>query len=132
MPGLFRLTILPYLQIWERASRTLQVNVVLYPIGDPRSSLTGGLGIPGPAIADASIVLTASLSRTVGQLPIATSVDHTADSPLVMPPERLDVFNGLDAAFHPSAAEMPPVRTADKTLTKYLTKSYREAFAFVQ
>jgi hypothetical protein len=132
MAGLFRLTILPYLQAWNRATRTLQLNVVLYPIGDPRNSLTAGLGVAGPAIADASIVLRANLSRAVDQLPLATSIDFTTDLALTMPAGRRDVFNGLDSAFHPTALEAAPVRTAANTLNKYLTKSYRNAFAFAQ
>ena len=103
MAGLFQLTILPYLQGWNPATRTLQVNVVLYPIGDPRASLSAPLGAPGPAIADAAIVLRASLSSSVGALPLATSVDATSDLSLVMPANRRDVFNGLDAALHPAA-----------------------------
>src|SRR5215471_4344657 len=132
MAGLFRLTILPYLENWDRGTRTLRLNVVLFPIGDPRNSLTAGLGPADPAIADASIVLRANLSKAVDQLPLATAVDFTTDIGLVMPANRRDVFNGLHDAFHPAAAELPPSRTAANTMTKYLTQSYRNAFAFVQ
>jgi hypothetical protein len=132
MAGLFRLTILPYLENWDRTTRTLRLNVVLFPIGDPRNSLTTGLGPAGPAIADASIVLRANLSQAVDQLPLAASVDFTTDLALAMPANRRDVFNGLHDAFHPAAAELPPSRTAANTVNKYLTQSYRNAFAFVQ
>ena len=132
MAGLFRLTILPYLENWDPGTRTLRLNVVLYPIGDPRNSLTAGLGPADPAIADASIGLRANLSKAVAQLPLATTVDFTTDLALVMPANRRDVFDGLHDAFRPAAAELPPSRTAANTISKYLTQSYRNAFAFVQ
>jgi hypothetical protein len=132
MPALFRLTILPYLQAWNGNTRTLQLNVVLYPIGDPRNSLTAGLGVAGPAIADASITLRANLSRSVSQLPMATAVDTTIDLPLVMPDNRIEVFDGLDAALQPTLAELPSTWSSTTTISKYLTRSYREAFAFTQ
>ena len=132
MAGLFRLTILPYLADWDVRTRTLRLNVVLFPIGDPRNSLTIELGLAGPAMADASIALVANLSKDVDQLPMTTSIDFTTDVGLVMPANRRDVFDGLHEVFRPAAAELPPSRTAANTLTKYLTRSYRNAFAFVQ
>ncbi|HVE87031.1 MAG TPA: hypothetical protein VND93_29445, partial [Myxococcales bacterium] len=132
MAGLYRLTLLPYLQAWRTGTRRLLVHVVAYPIGDPLRPLTDGLGVAGPAIADASLVLRANLSRAVDQLPLATAVDATADLPLAMPPGRRDLFDALEAVFHPTGTEQPPVRAAAGTLAKYLTRSYREAFAFVR
>lgn len=132
MPGLYRLTLLPYLQAWDSAAGTLQLNVVAYPIGDPRSSLTAGLGVPGPAIADASLVLRANLSRSVDQLPLATSVDWTTDRALTMPAGRHAVCDALYEVFKPAAAEAASPRTAATALNKYLTQSYRRSFAFTQ
>ena len=132
MPGLFRLTILPYLQTWDRGTRTLTVNVVLYPIGDPRQSLTAGFGVDGPAIADASIVLRANLSHPAGQLPMHTAVDATIDLPLIMPAGRGELFDSLAAVFEPTGIELPTVLSAGTTLSKYLTLGYRNAFAFIR
>jgi hypothetical protein len=130
MAPIYRLTVLPYLQTWHRTTATLELNVLLFPTGDPRLSLTTGLGVPGPAIADASITLTANLSRAVDELPLMTTIDAHFDLPLTMPAGRHDVFDAMGDAFHPDGAEVPPVRDAAKTMSKYLTRSYREAFAF--
>lgn len=132
MAGLYRLTLLPYLQRWDAAARSLRLHLVAFPIGDPRASLTAGLGVPGPAIADASLVVRANLSHAVDQLPLVTSVTATADVTLAMPAGRRGVFDALYDVFRPATAETATARTGDNTLTKYLTKSYRDAFAFVR
>lgn len=132
MPGIYRLTLLPYLQSWDTGTRTVRLNVVTYPVGDPRRPLTDGLGVSGPAIADASLVLRANLSRAVDQLPLLTSVDATRDLPLPPPAGRRAVFDAFYDVYHPVAPEPAPVRTAANTLSKYLTRSYRDSFAFVR
>ena len=72
MADIYRLTLLPYLQAWETdsTSPSLLLHVLLFPTGNPVQSLTHGLGIAGPAIADSNIVLTANLSKAVDQLPL--------------------------------------------------------------
>ena len=132
MSGLFRLTLLPYLQSWESGTGTMRLNVIAYPVGDPRLSLTDGLGVAGPAIADASLVLRANLSSNVAQLPLASTVDATTDIALVMPPNRHTVFNAMYAVYAPSQPELPPANTATATVSKYLTQSYRGAFPFIR
>src|SRR5438105_2344852 len=111
MAGLYRLTLLPYLQAWDAAAKRLTLNFVAYPIGDPRVSLTNGLGVPGPAIADALLVIRANLSKAVDQLPLATAVDSTLDLPLTMPAGRHALFDALDGVYHPAGTEAAPVRT---------------------
>src|SRR5258705_9609110 len=115
MPSVYRMTVLPYLQAWQHASGSLVLNVLTYPTGDPRVSLTDGLAVAGPAIADASLTLRANLSRAVDELPLMTTIDATLDVPLVMPAGRRDVFDALADVFHPDGTEAPVVRDASNT-----------------
>jgi hypothetical protein len=126
-----RLTLIPYLQRWNASSSTLTINALLVPDGDPRLSLTDGFGVAGPAIADAQPVLRANLIASADQLPLTTAVDHALALPLTQQAGRGAVFDQLDALFSPSAPAQLTPRTADRTLRKYLTRSYRDAFAFV-
>jgi len=126
-----RLTLIPYLQAWDGAAATLTLNVLAIPDGDPRASLTEGFPTDGPPICEAALTLTVNLSSEVGQLPMRSEVGASVGVPLPMPPERRLVFEALEAIFAPSAPAAMPVRSAAGTLHKYLTPSYRDAFAFV-
>lgn len=126
-----RLTLIPYLQSWDGAAATLTVNVVAIPDGDPRAPLTDGFPTKGPPISEAQLTLTANISSEAGQLPIEGETSATVGVPLTMPAERARVFEALEELFKPSASAALPVRTAERTLHKFLPPSYRDAFAFV-
>jgi hypothetical protein len=131
MASVPRLTLIPYLQSWDGASATLTVNVVAIPDGDPRAPLTDGFPTIGPPINEAQLTLLANISFEVGQLPIEGETSATVSVPLSMPTERARVFQALEELFHPSATASLPVRSAQRTLHKFLPPSYRDAFAFV-
>ena len=103
----------------------------MIPDGDPRAPLTEGYPTSGPAIADARLVLTANLLTDVGQLPTFADVAATATLTPVMPAGRRAVFEQLNEIFEPSIPAAIAPRTADRTLSKYLPRSYRDSFAFV-
>ncbi len=128
-----RLTLIPYLQSWDGATGTLTLNVVAIPDGDPRAPLTDGFPTSGPPISEAQLTLTANLSAEVGQLPIEGEIAGSVSVSLSMPAvaERVQVFEALEALFKPSVPAVLPVRSAERTLHKYLAPSYRDAFAFV-
>ncbi len=127
-----RLTLTPYLQSWDGASATLTLNVLAIPDGDPRASLTEGFTTPGPPISEADkLVLRANISSEVTQLPMLSEVSASVSVTPPMPSERGRVFEALEALFKPSAAAGLPLRSAERTLHKYLPPSYRDAFAFV-
>jgi hypothetical protein len=131
MAPLPRLTLIPYLQSWDGASATLTLNVLAIPDGDPRAPLTDGFPTKGPPISEAQLTLRANISSEVGQLPIEGETSATVGVPLAMPAERARVFEALEAIFKPSATASLPVRSAERTLHKFLPPSYRDAFAFV-
>jgi hypothetical protein len=126
-----RLTLIPYLQSWDGATATLTLNVVAIPDGDPRAPLTDGFPTTGPPISEAELTLAANLSSEPGQLPIEGEISASVSVPLTMPAERTRVFEALEGIFKPSATAALPVRSAARTLHKYLPPSYRDAFAFV-
>ena len=131
MTSVPRLTLIPYLQSWDGTTRKLALNVLAIPDGDPRASLTEGFPTTGPPISEAELTLAVDLSSEVEQLPMLTEVSASVDVPLPMPAERGLVFEALEAMFEPSVAAALPVRSAERTLHKYLPTSYRDAFAFV-
>ena len=131
MASVPRLTLIPYLQSWDGASSKLTLNVLAIPDGDPRASLTEGFPTSGPPISEAELTLAVNLSSEVEQLPMLTEVSASVDVPLPMPSERGLVFAALEALFEPSVAAALPVRSAERTVHKYLPTSYRDAFAFV-
>jgi hypothetical protein len=60
-----------------------------------------------------------------------TEVSASVEVPLTMPPDRRLIFEALEALFEPSVPAALPVRSAERTVHKFLPTSYRDAFAFV-
>ncbi|MBE5314902.1 MAG: hypothetical protein H4O13_05800 [Xanthomonadales bacterium] len=131
-----KLTFVPYLQSWQPASRTLSLRVLVAPTGNPLKPLLAAP--PGlPAFADAELSFRVFVSDAVGALPMRTNVDQTVDTPRRGAPDARAIFeaikDALDIPDGPSgdtfAAQAPDTT---KQLRKYLPKSYRQAFDFVQ
>lgn len=132
MPTPPRLTIVPFLQRWDRSSATLHLRVLIAPTGDPLHPLTDGWpGIAaGPAFADAQLTLAVHVSSQVDALPMHSRIDLTRQAPLVMPAQRRAVFDEFKRRFVITKKEALPARVAGNTLRKYLPPAYREAFGF--
>jgi hypothetical protein len=129
-----KLTIAPYLQRWDASTQKLHVNIMVVPTGDPLKPLSEGW--PGvdtaPAFAEVkSLLLTANLSNR-NELPILTEVDATEKIKLTMPEDRTKIFDKLKKQFVITKKEKVPKREASLTMKKYLTRSYRQSFSFVQ
>ncbi len=129
-----KLTILPYLQRWDATGNKLHVNILLVPTDNPLKPLSEGWPGVGsaPAFAESQLVLTANLSAKGDELPILTEVDATQTIELVMPDERVNVFEELKKQFVITQSAIVPKRKQILTMKKYLTKNYRQAFSFVQ
>lgn len=129
-----KLTILPYLQAWDPATRQLTLNVLVTPVGDPRQpldSLATGQ-VTARAFAESEIVLAPHVSTNSGQVPtLADTPAGGATIPLTMPATQIPLFDALATAFRISQPQQPFQRDAAFTLRKYLPLSYREAFDFV-
>lgn len=127
------LTIATYLQAWEPTTRTLTVNVLVIPVGDPREPLsTGWPSVPvSPAFAGSNIVLEARLSSDRDRLPTLDDVAGSGQlSPLVMPATQRPLLDALAAKLTITQPHVAPERRAEHTLAKYLPQSYRGSFAF--
>lgn len=131
-----KLTFVPYLQTWQPGSRTLSIRVLVAPTGNPLEPLWAVP--PGlPAFAEAALALRVFVSDAVGALPMRTNVDQTVDTPRQAAPNARALFAAIK-----DALEIPDGAAADtfspqspdlaKQLRKYLPKSYRQAFDFVQ
>lgn len=129
-----KLTILPYLQRWDAATNTVNLNILLVPTDNPLKPLSDGWpGVdPAPAFAESQLSLIANLSAREDELPILTEVDATKKLDLSMPDERIKVFEELKKQFVITKPAVVPKRKKSLTMKKYLTKSYRQAFSFVQ
>jgi hypothetical protein len=131
-----KLTFVPYLQAWEPATRTLSLRVLVAPTGNPLEPLLAPP--PGlPAFADAELSFRAFVSDAVGALPMRTNIDQTVDTPRRGAPDARAIFQAIKEALEipdgPSGdtfATQAPDLT--RQLRKYLPKSYRQAFDFVQ
>jgi hypothetical protein len=131
-----KLTFVPYLQAWEPATRTLSLRVLVAPTGNPLEPL---LASPPslPAFADAALSFRVFVSDAVGALPMRTNVDQTADTPRRGSRNARTIFRAIKQALAipdgPAGDTFAP-QSPDltKQLRKYLPKSYRQAFDFVQ
>ncbi|MDX5370637.1 MAG: hypothetical protein LPL29_14805, partial [Alphaproteobacteria bacterium] len=131
-----KLTFVPYLQSWQPDSRTLSLRVLVAPTGNPLEPILAAP--PGlPAFADAELSFRVFVSDAVGALPMRTNVDQSVDTPRRGAPDAHSIFKALKEALDipdgPSGntfAMQAPDLT--KQLRKYLPKSYRQAFDFVQ
>ena len=131
-----KLTFVPYLQAWEPANRTLSLRVLVAPTGNPLEPLLAAP--PGlPASADAELSFRVFVSDAVGALPMRTNVDQTADTPRRGSPDARTIFQAIKEALDipdgPAGDTFAPqAPDVTKQLRKYLPKSYRQAFDFVQ
>ena len=129
-----KLTILPFLQAWDPATRQLTLNVLVTPVGDPRQPLdslpTGQ--VTARAFAGCEIVLAPHVSTNAGQIPtLADTPAGGATLPLTMPATQGPLFDALANAFRITQPQQPFQRDAAFTLRKYLPRSYRAAFDFI-
>jgi len=138
-----KLTLVPYLQRWDHAARTLTIRLLIAPTGNPLEPL---LNPPAgvPAFADARFAFTVNLSDSVNALPQRTLVDQTtvlpdpgAVLPTVNSPNARAIFSAIkDALEIPDGVAAntfaPQGRDLTKQLRKYLPLSYRQSFAFIK
>lgn len=138
-----KLTLVPYLQRWDHAARTLAIRVLVAPAGDPLAPLvTPPAGVP--AFADAKLAFSVNISDTVGSLPQRTLVDQVTVLPdpaggatTIDHPNARAIFTAIKDALEipdsPAADTFSPQgRDLTRQLHKYLPQSYRESFAFVK
>jgi hypothetical protein len=131
-----KLTLVPYLQKWDHAARKLSIRLLVAPTGNPLEPLLGSpAGVP--SFAKCSLAFRISISDTPGSLPQRTLVDQTADTPLRNSPDAVAIFEAIQESLGIPAgpggdtfSEQKP--DATKQLRKYLPKSYRGSFDFVQ
>ena len=131
-----KITLVPYLQKWDHAARKLHIRMLVAPTGSPlEPMLSSPAGVP--SFADCSLAFRVSISDTVGALPQRTLVDQTIDTPRAGAPDARTIFTAIK-----SALEIPDGAAGDtfseqrpdavKQLRKYLPRSYRQSFDFVQ
>lgn len=131
-----KLTFVPYLQTWNPATRVLALRILVAPTGNPLAPLMDAP--PGlPAFADATLSFRAHISDAVEALPMQTNVDQTVDTPRRGAPDARAIFEAIrtELAIPDGAAGdtfAPQAPDATRQLRKYLPKSYRQAFDFVQ
>ena len=138
-----KLTLVPYLQRWDHATRTLSIRVLIAPTGNPLEPLvTSPAGVP--AFADANFAFSVNISDTVSALPQRTLVDQMAVLPdpdggiaTVSSPDARAIFTAikeaLDIPDSPAADTFSPQgRDMTKQVRKYLPQSYRHSFPFVR
>jgi len=138
-----KLTLVPYLQRWDHATRTLSIRLLIAPTGNPLEPL---VAMPAgvPAFADAKFAFSVNISDTVGALPQRTLVDQVTMLPdpgggsaTVNSPDARAIFTAIKAALEipdsPAADTFSPQgRDLTKQVRKYLPVSYRHSFAFVR
>lgn len=138
-----KLTLVPYLQRWDNAARTLVLRLLVAPTADPlKPLLFAPAGVP--AFADANLAFAVHVSDSVDALPQRTLVDQVAVLPdpavgaaTLRSPDARAIFTAIQTALaipNSAAADTfaPQSRDAARQLRKYLPKSYRQAFAFVK
>jgi len=143
MAGLQKLTLVPYLQRWEPASRTLSIRLLVAPTANPLEALTASpAGIA--AFADAKLAFSVKISDAAGSLPQRTFVDQSTTLPdpsggttTVRSPNARKIFEAIQVALaipnSPAGNTFAPqAREMGKQLRKYLPQSYRSSFAFTR
>lgn len=138
-----KLTLVPYLQRWDHATRILSIRLLIAPTGNPLEPLVlSPAGVP--AFADANFAFSVNISDTVDALPQRTLVDQVTVLPdpssgaaTVNSPNARTIFTAIKAALEipdtPAADTFSPQgRDLTKQIHKYLPVSYRHAFAFVK
>lgn len=138
-----KLTLIPYLQRWNAASRRLSIRLLIAPTGNPLATL---LATPAglPAFADARLAFTVNISDAVGALPQRTLIDQATVLPdpgggsaTVNSPDARAIFTAIQEALEipdsPAADTFSPQgRNLTRQLHKYLPRTYRRAFPFVK
>jgi hypothetical protein len=138
-----KLTLVPYLQRWDHATRTLSIRVLVAPAGNPLAPLV--LAPPAvPAFADAAFAFSVAISESVDALPQRTLVDQTTTLPdpsgmavTISHPNSRAIFTAIkDALEIPDTAAADTFTPQDRDLTrqlrKYLPTSYRQSFPFIR
>ena len=120
-----RLTLLAFPQFWDGANMGLRVLVL--PKGNPREALVPG----APAFADAQLALDAVLVSGLEAMPAPGVETSRVGLDLDLPEERAALFEELETSFNikpnpPGQVLRPPATR----IMKFLTPSYRRAFAF--
>ena len=143
MATLHKLTLVPYLQRWDPATRTLSIRVLIVPAGNPLKPLVP-LPAVAPAFADANLAFAVHISDTVAALPQRTLVDQMVALPdpaggaaTFSSPNARAIYTAIGDALEipdSSAADTfaPQGRDMAKQVRKYLPLSYRRSFAFVK
>src|SRR5215204_2268649 len=109
-----KLTLVPYLQRWDHASRTLSIRLLIAPSGSPLDPLVPSpAGVP--AFADAKFAFSVNISDTVDALPQRTLVDQVTVRPdpaggaaTVDSPNARAIFTAIK-----DALEIPDTPAAD-------------------
>jgi hypothetical protein len=130
-----KLTLVPYLLTWDSATRRLNLRILVAPTGNPLDPL-----LPAPpglsAFADAELAFRTFISDAVGALPMRTNVDQTFDTPRRGAPDARTIFTAIKAglAIPEGGGDTFAAQAPDPTrqLRKYLPRSYRQAFDFVE
>ena len=137
-----KLTLVPYLQGWDHATRTLSIRILVAPTGDPLSPLVAApAGVA--AFADAALAFSVSLSDSAAALPQRAAVDQTLILPTGGPattiahPDARAIFSAIKTSLaipdSPAADTFAPQdRDLGRQLRKYLPVSYRQSFGFVK
>lgn len=131
-----KITLVPYLQKWDNIARKLSVRMLVAPTGNPLDAL---LSSPAglPSFADCSLAFRISISDTVGALPQRTLIDQTINTARAGSPDARTIFTAIKEALEiedGTAGDTFSRQTPDgsKQLRKYLPRSYRRSFDFVQ
>jgi hypothetical protein len=131
-----KITLVPYLQIWDHTTRTLSIRLLVSPTGNPLDPLLPAP--PGvPAFADSELAFRISISDSVAALPQRTLVDQLVDTVKAGAPDARAIFLAIQEALgipDGPAGDTFAVQAPDITrqLKKYLPRSYRQSFDFVQ
>lgn len=137
-----KLTLVPYLQRWDHATRILSIRLLIAPTGNPLDPLISTpVGVP--AFADANFAFSVNISDTVGALPQRTLVDQVTVLPdpvggsaTVNSPNARAIFNAIKDALEipntPAADTFSPQGRLTKQVRKYLPVSYRQSFPFIK
>ena len=138
-----KLTLVPYLQHWDSATRVLALRLLIVPTGNPLEPLVNPpVGVP--AFADAHFAFSVSISDSVNALPQRTLVDQTSVLPdpgagptTINSPNAHALFSAIKTALaipDGAAADTfaPRGRDLSKQMRKYLPLSYRKSFGFIK
>lgn len=134
----YRLTLVPYLQHWDAATRALDVRILVAPTGDPLAPLVATP--PGvPAFADAALAFDLQLSGAHEGLPERSTPTTALTAPATPAahPHARGILTAVKTALAipdtPAADTfVVPSRDPARQIRKYLPGSYRRSFGFVR